>query len=85
MAAEQQVDEDEGIRGLHEVISGLWYRNANDIEYLLNYSSENDTVMESPTNEQIIQGVMGTFADDDHDVYNSYNLLNVFIKRGFLI
>lgn len=51
----QQVGEDEGIRELDEVIFGLHYKNMIDIESLLNYPSENDTLMESFIDEEIIQ------------------------------
>lgn len=44
--------------GLNEVISDLRYRNMMDVEHLLNYPSENDVVMESPTDEEIIESVM---------------------------
>ena len=39
--------------------------------------------MESPTNEDIIQGIMNSSADNDHDPYDSYSLPNVFIKEIF--
>ena len=68
---------------LHEAISGLRYRNAMDIEHLLNYSCENDAVMESPTDEEIIQGIMNTSADNDHDPYDSYSLPNISVKEVF--
>ena len=51
VATEQQVGEDEDIHGLHEAISGLCYRNAMDIEHLLDYACKNDTVIESPIDE----------------------------------
>ena len=63
---------------LHEAISSLRYRNAMDIDHLLNYSCENDAVIESPIDEEIIQGIMNTSADNDHDPYDSYSLPNVF-------
>lgn len=44
------------LKDLQYVISWLNYRNAIDAEYLLNYPSENDVVMQLPTNEEIIQG-----------------------------
>ena len=47
----EQVCKDEGINGLHESIYGLCYRNAMDIEYLLDYDCNNDTVIESPIDE----------------------------------
>lgn len=56
MATEQYVGEDDDIHGLHEAISSLCYRNAIYIKHLLNYPSENDVVMESPTNGEIIKG-----------------------------
>ena len=60
MAFEPQVGEDEGIDGLREAIYGLHYRNMIDVDHLLNYPNENDIVMESPTDEEIIQGVIET-------------------------
>ncbi|KAK9192839.1 hypothetical protein WN944_003532 [Citrus x changshan-huyou] len=51
VAIEQQVGKDEGINGLHEAISGLCYRNAMDIEHLLDYACKHDTVIESPIDE----------------------------------
>ena len=51
MAIEQQTSDYEGIRGLREAISSQQYRNAMDVEYLLNYSSENDAMMELPIEE----------------------------------
>ncbi|KAK9214619.1 hypothetical protein WN944_006612 [Citrus x changshan-huyou] len=98
VATEQQVGEDEDIHGLHEAISGLRYRNAMDIEYFLNYPCENDAVMESSIDEEIIQGVIvmessideeiiqgviGTSTDDDHDPDDSYSLPNVSTKEAF--
>ncbi|MBA0743337.1 hypothetical protein Gogos_006029, partial [Gossypium gossypioides] len=35
-----------------------------DVEQILNYSSENESLMESPTDEEIIQGVMDVAVDD---------------------
>ena len=83
VATEQQVGEDEGIHGLHEVIYGLYYRNTMDVKHLLNYPCENNTVMESPTDEEIIQGVIGTSADDDYDLDDSYSLPNASTKEVF--
>ena len=85
MATEQQAGEDEGIRELHETISSIQYRNAIDAEYLMNYHSENDAVMESPTDEEIIQGIMDMPADDDHDLDNSCVLLNISPKKAFQV
>ncbi|KAK3200579.1 hypothetical protein Dsin_023994 [Dipteronia sinensis] len=38
------------------LVYNLHYRNVMDFDHLLNYPSENDIVMESPTDEEIIQG-----------------------------
>ena len=54
MVTEQQATEDKGIRRLYEVIYSLQYRNAMDIEHLLNYPNENDVVMESSIDGEII-------------------------------
>ena len=81
VATKQQASENEGICGLHEVISSLQYRNAMDVEHLFNYPSKNDAVMESSTDEEIIQGIMDTPADDDHDLDDSCVLR--FPKIGF--
>ncbi|XP_055835082.1 CENP-B homolog protein 2-like [Solanum dulcamara] len=62
----QEVGElDEGTQELNDVISNLAYRNVMDVEHLLNYPNENDTVMELPTEEKIIQSVMNN--DDEND------------------
>ncbi|KAK3228651.1 hypothetical protein Dsin_000532 [Dipteronia sinensis] len=82
MASEPQVGEDEGIDRLREVISGLHYRNVIDVDHLLNYTSENDIVIESPTNEEIIQGVMNT-PTDDHDLDDISVLPSVSSKEEF--
>ncbi|XP_022865448.1 CENP-B homolog protein 2-like, partial [Olea europaea var. sylvestris] len=57
---------DEGIQGLNDVLSNLHYRNVMDVEHLLNYPSENDAVMESPTDEEIIQLVMNSNDDENN-------------------
>ena len=54
-----------------------------DIEHLLNYPCENDAVMESPIDKEIIQGVMGTSANDDHDPDDNCSLLYVSTKEAF--
>lgn len=46
---ESKVSEYEGINGLSKTIFGLGYRNVMDVKHLLNYFSENDVMMESPT------------------------------------
>ena len=53
-----------------------------NVDHLLNYPSENDIVMESPTDEEIIQGVMNT-PTDDHDPNNSSVLPSVSSKEVF--
>ncbi|MBA0809455.1 hypothetical protein Gohar_025105, partial [Gossypium harknessii] len=40
-------------------------KNVMDVEQILNYPSENESLMESPTDEEIIQGVMDVLADDE--------------------
>ncbi|MBA0859510.1 hypothetical protein Goshw_007572, partial [Gossypium schwendimanii] len=35
------------------------------VEQILNYPSENESLMESPTDEEIIQGVMDVPADNE--------------------
>ena len=54
-----------------------------DIEHLLNYPCENDVVMKSPTNQDIIREVIDTSADDDHDLDDSYSLPNASTKEAF--
>ena len=68
---------------LHEAISGLHYKNAMDIEHLLNYPSENNMVMESLTEKKIIQGVIDIYTYDDHDSDDNCVLLNVSPKDAF--
>ena len=83
MVTEQQASEDEGIRGLHEANSSLWYRNTIDVKHILNYSSENDAVMESPTDQETIQGIMDTPTNDDYNPNDSCVLPNVSPKKAF--
>ncbi len=68
---------------LYEAICGLHYKNAMDIEHLLNYLSENNMVMELPTERKIIQGVIDMYTYDDHDPDDSCILLNVSSKEAF--
>ncbi|MBA0712563.1 hypothetical protein Golax_011656 [Gossypium laxum] len=56
MPLEQEIGDVKGIRKLKAVISDLHYRNAMDVEQILNYPSENESLIESPTDEEIIQG-----------------------------
>ncbi|MBA0711766.1 hypothetical protein Golax_010914 [Gossypium laxum] len=65
MPLKQEIDDVEGIHKLKEVISYLHYRNAMDVEQILNYPSEKESLMESPTDEEIIQGVMDVLTDDE--------------------
>ena len=55
-----------------------------DIKHFLNYPSENDAMMESSTDKEIIQWIMDTPADGDHDLDNTCILPNVSLKRGVL-
>ncbi|KAK8302949.1 hypothetical protein V6Z11_D04G119500, partial [Gossypium hirsutum] len=81
---EQEIDDVEGIHKLKEVISDLHYRNVMDVEQILNYPSENESLMESPTDEEIIQGVMDVLADDEQDPNDSRVLPHVSPKEAFL-
>ena len=68
-----------------------------DVEHILNYPSENDVVMESPIDEEIIQGKTDTpiideeiiqrkidkLINDDHDLDDSCVLPNVSPKEVF--
>ncbi|KAK8260580.1 hypothetical protein V6Z11_D13G129900 [Gossypium hirsutum] len=66
------------------VISDLHYRNVMDVKQILNYPSENKSLMESPTDEEIIQGVMDVLADEEQDPENSSVLSHVSRKEVFL-
>lgn len=70
---------------MHEVICGLHYRNAIDIEQLFNYPSENDVVMESPTDEEIIWGIIYTSVYDDHYPDDGCILLGFSTKEAFQV
>ncbi|XP_022895244.1 CENP-B homolog protein 2-like [Olea europaea var. sylvestris] len=75
---------DEGIQGLNEVISNLHYRNVMDVEHLLNYPRENDAVMESPTDGEIIQSVINSNDDEnDPEPDDSRVVPNVSLKEAF--
>jgi len=69
---------------LHEIISGLHYRNVRDIEYLLIYPNENDKVMESSIDEEI-QNKIDMHVDDDHDPNASCVSLSVCRYSVYLI
>ena len=73
MATKQQVGEHEGIHELHEAIFNLFFRNAINVEHR----------MESPTDEEIIQGIMDTRANNHHDPDDSCALLNISPKEAF--
>ena len=51
-----------------------------DVEWLLNCSSENGTVIESCTNEKIIQKIIDMQIDDNQIPYDSRLLPNVYLK-----
>ncbi|MBA0727910.1 hypothetical protein Golax_000858, partial [Gossypium laxum] len=55
-----------------------------DVKQILNYPSENESLMESPTDEEIIQGVMDVLADEEQDLDNSSVLSHVSPKEVFL-
>ncbi|MBA0763831.1 hypothetical protein Gotri_013235 [Gossypium trilobum] len=84
MPLEQEIDDVEGIHKLKEVISDLHYRNAMDVEQILNYPSENESLVESTLDEEIIQGVMDVPADDEQDPDESSVLPHVSPKKAFL-
>ncbi|MBA0754564.1 hypothetical protein Gogos_021686, partial [Gossypium gossypioides] len=74
----------EGIHKLKEVISDLHYRNVVDVEQILNYPSENESLMKSPMDEEIIQGVMDVPTNDKQDPDDSSVLPHVSPKEAFL-
>ncbi|MBA0810876.1 hypothetical protein Gohar_002829 [Gossypium harknessii] len=51
-----------------------------DVKQILNYPSEDESLMESPTDEEIIQGVMDVPADDEQDLDDSTVLSYVSSK-----
>ncbi|KAK8270557.1 hypothetical protein V6Z11_D11G203700 [Gossypium hirsutum] len=55
-----------------------------NVEQILNYPSENESLMESPTDEEIIQGVMDVPADDEQYSDDSNVLSHVSPKETFL-
>ncbi|MBA0749687.1 hypothetical protein Gogos_003586 [Gossypium gossypioides] len=65
MPLEQEIGDVEEIHKLKEVISNLHYRNAMDVKQILNYPSENESLIKSLTDEEIIQGVMNMPTDDE--------------------
>ncbi|XP_012435306.1 uncharacterized protein LOC105761917 [Gossypium raimondii] len=84
MPLEQEIGDVEGIHKLKEVISDLHYRNFMDVEQIMNYPSENESLMESPTDEEIIQGVMDVPVDDEQDPNDSSVLPDISPKEAFL-
>ncbi|KAK5794563.1 hypothetical protein PVK06_035800 [Gossypium arboreum] len=54
MPLEQEIGDIEDIHKLKEVIFYLHYKNVMDVEQILNYPSENEYLMESPTDEELI-------------------------------
>ncbi|XP_040957925.1 uncharacterized protein [Gossypium hirsutum] len=79
MPLEQEIGDVEDIHKLKEVISDLHYRNAIDVEQILNYPSENESLIKSPTDEEIIQGVMNVPTDDDNSVLPHVSPKEVFL------
>ncbi|KAL8102927.1 hypothetical protein AgCh_027454 [Apium graveolens] len=47
-----------------KLLSKLNYRNVMNVEHLLNYPEENNAVMDSPTDEEIIEAVLNDEAND---------------------
>ncbi|KAK8271138.1 hypothetical protein V6Z11_D11G243000 [Gossypium hirsutum] len=84
MPLEQEIGDVEGIHKLKEVISDLHYRNPMDVEQILNYPRENKSLMESPMDEEIIQGVMDVPANDEQNLDDSGVLPHVSPKEAFL-
>ncbi|MBA0820613.1 hypothetical protein Gohar_028028 [Gossypium harknessii] len=84
MSLEQEIGDIEGIHKLKAIISDLHYRNVMDVEQILNYPSENESLMELPTNEEIIQGVMDVPTDDEQDPDDNIVLPHVSPKEAFL-
>ncbi|XP_055824963.1 uncharacterized protein LOC129893449 [Solanum dulcamara] len=74
---------DEGIQELNDVISNLAYINVMDVEHLLNYPKENDTIMKSPIEEEIIQYVMNNDDENDPEQDNSSIVPHVSSKKAF--
>ncbi|KAL6521706.1 hypothetical protein OROGR_018275 [Orobanche gracilis] len=72
---EEVGDLDEDSRGLSDVISNLRYRSLMDVKYFLNYPSDNDTLMESSTDEEIIQSVLNN--DDDENDENDSDVIPI--------
>ncbi|TYG61728.1 hypothetical protein ES288_D07G172100v1 [Gossypium darwinii] len=85
MSLEQEIGDIEGIHKLKAIISDLHYRNVMDVEQILNYPSENESLMELPTDEEIIQGVMDVPIDDEQDPDDNIVLPHVSPKEAFLI
>ncbi|XP_074375143.1 CENP-B homolog protein 2-like [Apium graveolens] len=52
------------IQDLTKLLSKLNYRNVINVEHLLNYHEENNVVMDSPTDEEIIEAVLNDEAND---------------------
>ncbi len=76
-----QLEQD--IQDLTKLLSRLNYKNVMDVEHLLNYLEENNTVMESLTDEEIIEVVLNDEANDP-EPDNSITIPRV-LKRSFLI
>lgn len=50
-------------------IYNLGYRNMMDVERLMNYHNQNNTFMELPIDEEIIEYVLN--GEDDHEPYDN--------------
>ncbi|XP_055808265.1 CENP-B homolog protein 2-like [Solanum dulcamara] len=80
----QEVSElNESIKELNDVISNLAYRNVMDVEHILNHPNENDTVMESPIEKEIIQFVMNNDDENDPEQDDSSIVPHVSSKEAF--
>ncbi|KAG4154380.1 hypothetical protein ERO13_D03G054475v2 [Gossypium hirsutum] len=84
MPLEQEIGGVQDIHKLKEVIFDLHYRNAMDVEHILNYPSENESLMESSTDDKIVQGIMDLPVDDEQDPDDSSVLPHVSPKDAFL-
>ncbi|TYG52759.1 hypothetical protein ES288_D09G054600v1 [Gossypium darwinii] len=77
MPLEQEIGDVKGIHKLKAVISDLHYRNAMDVEQILNCPSENESLMESPTNEEIIQGNTPNSSTINHSIITQLHMFPV--------
>ena len=66
-------------------IYNLQSRHVIDVDQFLNYSSQNNTIMESSTDEKIVQEVMDMLNDDDQNLYDNCVLLNISLKNSLSV